>query len=254
MNRLFFTIFIGLVFFQSCNLRKKQAENNLKPDMNKSEEIQSAIIKSALNFEYLSISGKVDISGPIEQSLGIKIRMKRSEILWVSLQVPFIGTEAIRAYIDKDSIKVLSPFQKEYYPRSIKQLSEIAGVNLSLDQLQNAFIGNSIMGYTKNSRISADADSIYAQTQEAPLNIKETLYLNNFRPAYTQIIHEKQNSFFSVLNSDFSSSEKGLKPDKIIINAITAKDRAGLKLEYNSFDFKEITNFPFNVPASYQIR
>lgn len=254
MNRLFLIIGVLFVFFQSCNLRKKQAENNLKPDLNKSEEIQAAIIKSALNFEYLSISGKVDISGPIEQSLGIKIRMKRSEILWVSLQVPFIGTEAIRAYIDKDSIKVISPFQKEYYPRSIKQINEIAGVQLNLDQLQNAFIGNSIMAYTKNSRISADSDSIYTQTQEAPLNIKETLYLNNFRPAYTQILHEKQNTFFSVLNSDFSASEKGNMPTKVFINAITSKDKAGLRLEYNSFDFKEITNFPFNVPASYQIR
>ena len=81
--------------------------------------------------------------------------MYKDSVIWISITGLF-GIEGLRAYITKDSIKIINKQNKIYTGRSVAYLQEVTGLPLDLHSLQDLLIGNpvfldsNIVSYTKS--------------------------------------------------------------------------------------------------------
>ena len=120
------------------------------------KEVYKKILGNHITFT--TFSGKVDLDYKDGDGKNINanghIRMYRDSVIWLLLTGP-LGIEGVRAYITKDSVKLLYKQDKIYTARSISFLQEITALPLDLRTLQDLLLGNpvfldsNITSYTK---------------------------------------------------------------------------------------------------------
>ena len=69
--------------------------------------------------------------------------MYKDSVIWISITALF-GIEGLRAYITKDSVKIINKQDKVYTGRSVAYLQEVTALPLDLHSLQELLIGNPV--------------------------------------------------------------------------------------------------------------
>jgi hypothetical protein len=87
---------------------------------------------------YTTFSAKVDVEyrdgDGKKYDVNANIRMYKDSVIWVSVTA-ILGIEGLRAYITKDSVKLLNKQDKVYTARSVTFLQEVTELPLSLSSL-----------------------------------------------------------------------------------------------------------------------
>jgi hypothetical protein len=96
---------------------------------------------------YKTFSAKVDVDyqdgDGKKYDVNANIRMYKDSVIWVSVTA-ILGIEGLRAYITKDSVKLLNKQDKIYTARSVSFLQEVTALPLSLSTLQDLLVGNPV--------------------------------------------------------------------------------------------------------------
>src|SRR5205814_9312530 len=71
------------------------------------------------------------------------LRMFKDSIIWIDIHA-FLGIEALKALITRDSVKILDKQNKLYTGRSIEFLQEVSALPVDLSTLQDLLIGNAV--------------------------------------------------------------------------------------------------------------
>ena len=163
-------IFIAAVaFFTSCRpTRKIQTAIDKKDSVVLAKPVvedSAAFIRenytrlSAQHIEFTTFTAKMDVdyvggNGKKENANAI-LRMYKDSAIWVAVTGLF-GIEGMRAYITRDSIRIINKIDKIYTGRSVAYVQEVTGLPLDLHSLQELLIGNpvfldssNIVSYTK---------------------------------------------------------------------------------------------------------
>ena len=116
-----------------------------------------SILMNRIN--YTTFSAKMDVEyrdgDGKKYDVNAVIRMYKDSVIWVSVTA-ILGIEGLRAYITKDSVKLLNKQDKVYTARSVSYLQEVTALPLSLSTLQDLLVGNpvflepNIVSYSKS--------------------------------------------------------------------------------------------------------
>jgi len=102
--------------------------------------------KNQFNFEWLAMKVDAEMSAKGE-SRGFKanIRMRRDSVIWISIS-PALGIEVFRVLITPDSVKYISriPDDKYYYAGGFTAVTDLAGVDMDFNMIQDLLIGNAV--------------------------------------------------------------------------------------------------------------
>ncbi|MFM8710814.1 MAG: DUF4292 domain-containing protein, partial [Sphingomonadales bacterium] len=101
-----------------------------------SKRINYTTFNAKMDVDYEEGDGK-------KLSVNAQLRIYKDSVIWASLTA-LLGIEGLRAYITRDSVKLLDKQNKIYIARSVAYLREITALPLDLYSLQELLIGNPV--------------------------------------------------------------------------------------------------------------
>lgn len=248
-------LFFTLIFSTSCRSKKIQSSVCL-PDnggVNKESknEVFKTIEKNRFEFEYFSASANGDFSdGANEYGLNASLRMQRNEKIWIS--VSFLFIEAARILIDKDSVYILNYLEKSATVRSLGYVSNYLGTQLSIGQIQDALVGNSVLQHDVNSSLDNSNGQLKIITRIKQFLFDEILNPENFRPLKVNTTETGGKNKLDLEYSDYTQVNCRLLPQKVQLLAVTNTSTITASLNYSDISTEPITSWPFNIPAKYE--
>lgn len=148
MSVRFFLAVFSIALISACSKTKKTAAvTDQEPLRNRSAGYLLRHYEKN-KFDYTWIGMKVDadfLSNGETQGFKATIRMHKDSAIWISI-TPALGIEMIRILITPDSLRYLSkiPDNKYYYTGGFEVISNLVGVDLDFEMLQDLLIGNAL--------------------------------------------------------------------------------------------------------------
>lgn len=205
--------------------------------------------------QYTTFSGKIDVEYRDDDGkkydVNAVVRMYRDSVIWVSVTA-ILGIEGLRAYITKDSVKLLNKADKIYTARSVSYLQEVTALPLSLTSLQDLLIGNpvfldsNIISYSRNSgsisllSLGDFFKNLFTITSDNKLTISSKL--DDVEEMRNRTCYLSYDNYESKKGPNFSTRRS--------IN-VSEKKKLDIKLNYKQYEFNETLSFPFTVPKNY---
>ncbi|TCJ13308.1 DUF4292 domain-containing protein [Flaviaesturariibacter flavus] len=268
MNRLL-TLICIVILASSCRSTRKigVAINNRKD----SSQVASAsgradslaFIHGALqqlgghHITYKTFSAKVNIdykdATNKNYNVNATIRMQKDSAIWISANA-LLGIEAIRAYITRDSVKILDKLNKVYTARSMRFLQEQTDMPLTLSIMEDLIVGNPVFLDTVGSYTRNPSSGTVTMLSVGTL-FKHLLTLNesNMTLAHSKIddVDPAQSRTADITYDDYAASNGVLFSTKRQLLLSEVK-KLNIKLDFRAYDFGVPVSFPFGIPKNYK--
>lgn len=233
---LFALISVMMPAFSSCKTTKPAAAstkaNNgtnktaIAATHSKDDAVVELYNKANTDIHILTSKIAVDAKiGGKEVSANGTLRIKKDEVIQVSLQVPLLGIEIGRLEITPDYILVVDRYHKQYVKVPISELTAKAKTNLDFYSLQALFMNQIFLPGNKET----------SEKDMQSFNINETTDSNQT----TQLTYSDQK-----LGYTFSLQNNGLLSESTIA---TQNKSYKLKWDYSSFKNFENRSFPHSM-------
>ncbi|MBU6307389.1 MAG: DUF4292 domain-containing protein [Bacteroidetes bacterium] len=185
-------------------------------------------------------------------SVNAQVRIYKDSVIWASLTA-LLGIEGLRAYITRDSVKLLDKQNKVYIARSVAYLREITALPLDLFSLQELLVGNPVFfdsTFTSYSRAPGTISLHGVNTFFKLLfTIGETDKL--LQSAKFDDLDEIRNRTSFLLYGEYEN--KAGFPFSLKRNiSVSEKKKLNVEIRYRQYAFNETLSFPFSVPKNYR--
>lgn len=206
-------------------------------------KIEFNTFSAKINVDYESGDGK-------KYDVNANLRMYKDSVIWISITA-ILGVEGLRAYITKDSVKLLNKQDKIYTARSVSYLQELTALPLDLHTLQEVIMGNPVF---------VDSNFISYSTTETTVSIltigewfKNLLTLSKSgRLEHCKLddVNIAKSRTCNLTYEDYENKEGVNFASKRRI-LVTEKSKLDIKLNFKQYKFNETLSFPFSVPKNY---
>ena len=240
------------------------------------------IADSTLDFETL-YAKKIDLTlRDKEKSHSLKaiLRVQRDSFIWISVTAP-LGVEVARALFTQDSVKFISPREKEYLLSDYSVFSEKFDVDLNFNCLQR-ILTNQFFDFTsctssvdRNKRYKFDKSGedyvLYSLEQRAIGRKLKRLYKRkrknkeftlvmqkvhinpvNFRPNAVSIEDLEEELEVSVRYARFKDFEGKLFPERLVFKLLSDTDDLELTLDFTRLEFDVKVSPSFRISNKYK--
>jgi len=258
-------------FFTSCRSTKKiqtalvkrdTIQTNVLSDLERARLDSIAFIQEqyvqlqAKRIQYTTFNAKLDVDyedGTGQQlNLNAQLRMYKDSVIWASITA-ILGIEGLRAYITRDSVKLLDKQNKIYIARSVAYLNEVTALPLDLRSLQDLLIGNpvflgsSLHAYSKgNGTISLQGANSFFRLL---FNIAEQEKILLSTKLDDLDLTRNRTSFLGYAEYD---NRNGITFSQRRNIAVSEKKKLNVELRFKQYAFNETLSFPFSIPKNYR--
>ncbi len=268
MMRAILILLTGTILMTSCRstrkiqtaIAKKDSVQVLSPPLKSGDDSVAFIRQTVdtmragiINFTTFSAKVNVDYQGTDGKKYDVNanLRMYKDSAIWISITAVF-GIEGLRAFITKDSVKILNKQDKVYTARSVAYLQEVTALPLDLHSLQQILVGNPVF-----------VDSVIISYSKAGNTIslltignwfKNLLTLNEMFRIENSKLDDTDNTRSRTCNLSYSDYEnkKGVLFSTKRRITVAEKSKLDIKLDFKSYDFNETLSFPFSVPKNFK--
>ena len=135
-----FFAYIILMSICSCGVKKTITNDN-------HEQIDINALINQINTpktvsDWLFVKGKIKFKSNNDKiGLGFSMKIRPDSLIWVSINAPILG-EVNRLMLTKDSVYSINRTNNSYLIRSLDQLENDLGVNLSFNKIENLLLSN----------------------------------------------------------------------------------------------------------------
>lgn len=270
MIRLYYIATATVILLSSCHHGKHIQKTIVKADTAVKTpppattviiEDTAALIREHLaglqknKIEFTTFSAKIDLDytdgNGKNMDATAHLRIYKDSVIWVSITGP-LGIEGIRAYITRDSVKLLDKQRKVYTARSVSFLQEMTDLPLDLASLQNLLVGNPLFVDSAISSFSRNDPNItMLSTGEFFKNLITLSASDNLlQSSQLKDVDETRTRTSLLTYDDYEASNGKQFPAKRKIE-VTDNKKLLLKMNFKQYDFNETLSFPFSVPKSY---
>ena len=247
MNRhsiLVITIFA--VLFSACNKK-------LLP----TSTIEKEYGLEKFDFDYLEARTKIKYDGPDKGiTSSATIRMKKDSIIWISI-TPFLGVEAARGMITKDTVVFLDRVNKIAYRYNFESLSRMVNFDLNFEMLQSIILGNQVFSFESKDQFSKTINQIKIKQQRDRFNLSTTADQQLRKVTSIDVSEEGSNNTMKLNFSNYETVSQQAFPYQIDISILSeqnnqAPEETSVKVSYSKVEVSnERISFPFSVPSKY---
>ncbi len=270
MNRILLLLAIAVPLIFSCRstrkiqtaITKKDSVQVVDDSLRKSAEDSLAVIrqglenisKNTINYTTFSAKLNVDYSGTDAKNnnMNVNLRMYKDSAIWISITA-LLGIEGLRAYITKDSVKILNKQDKIYMARSVAFLQEVTALPLDLRTLQDILIGNPVF-FDSTSVISYSRSGNTISLLSVGDWFRNLLTINEMGRIENSKLDDVDVNRSRTCNLHYSEYEnkKGVFFSTNRRITVSEKSNLDIKIEVKSYDFNETLSFPFTIPRNYK--
>ena len=198
-----------------------------------------------INVDYVDADDK-------KYNVNVTLRMYKDSLIWVSVNAIF-GIEGLRAFITKDSVKILDKQNKLYTARSIGYLQEVSALPVDLLTLQELLIGNAVFLDSNIVSYSRSANTISLLSIGKVFKNLVTLNENDklLQRIKLDDIDELRNRTGDLTYSDYEN-KRGPNFSKTRKISFAEKKKLDIRLDFKQYSFNEELTFPFSIPKNYK--
>jgi len=209
-----------------------------------SNRINFRTFTAKVNVDYQGFDGK-------KYDVNAHLRILRDSAIWINVNA-FMGIDAMRVLITRDSVKLLNKLDKVYTARRVDYLQEVTELPLDLETLQDLIIGNPVFvdtnvvaystggGITSMLTIGEWFKTLLTLTEpnKGLLRIK----LDDVDISRNRTADLTYNDYEEKKGYPFATKRRIL---------VTEQKRLDIKLDFKQYEFNGEVSFPFNVPKNY---
>lgn len=235
----------------SCKSKKSLTKtvNNTSVNRDSKTDVFSAVQSNRFEFEYFSANAVCDYSGsPVP--ISVNVRMQRGQKIWMSASAIFF--EVARVLITPDSVHIINYSDKTITSRKIDFIAAYTGTPLTINQIQDALVGNSILTHDNNSSYENTAEAMKITTRIKQFLLIEAFNTETFRPAKINADEAGTANKLEVIYSDFVEQNSRILPSLVSLSAVTNTQQMKASLKYSDISTLTITDWPFKIPAKYE--
>lgn len=238
-------IFSLFVFVSSCKTTKDTGiTSKINPSI-KSKKLEKIIHQNDFDINYFSSKIRVLYN---KQSFTANLRMKKGEVIWLSLTGPF-GIEGARVKITKDQFQMINRLNGTYYNEPLSFVEKFLPLKVDFAMLENLLLGNFIEKDIKKQKIETKDQNYIVKGDVDGFEILYYLLANGKlekiaidNQTETQNIDVDYKKYEKFDNQEFSVRREFLIKDNL--------DRNFIDLKFYKMNTSEVS-FPFKVPSSY---
>lgn len=277
-----FVVLLLFVCLVSCRSAKTVIKEKVElPNVTEGRLFKN-VVDSALDFNTL-YAKKIDLTlrdGKKENTLKAMLRIQRDSFIWVSVTAP-LGIEVARVLFTPDSIKFISPREKEYFLSDYSYFSEKFDVDLTFDCFQK-ILSNHFFDFTsctslvdRNKRYKLDKsgdDYVLYSLEEKAIGRKlkrlykkkrknkeftlvlQKVHINpdNFRPNLISIEDLEEKIGVSVNYERFNRFGERLFPSRLIFKLFSKTDDIEVTMDFSRLEFDVDVSPSFKISSKYK--
>lgn len=244
---------IAVVLFSLASCKTKQAvlAEGSAGEEKAVKEIIDGHYKNTKDFKTLLIKGSVDYAdSKNKQSVNVEIRIKKDEIILVSVRA--LGFNVAKAIITPDRVSYYERIGNNYFEGSYAALSKWLGTELDFAKVQNMLTGEALFDLTKGKyAASLEKGQHKLQSMDRSAIAKQFFFEANY--LLKKELIEQAGQEPRSLEIEYPAHReypKGILPATIKIEA-EQKDRVNISIDYNTVTFDENLTFPYEVPEGF---
>ena len=246
-----FSLVLVVVFLASC----KSAKKVVSSDVDKSFTTKKIIQNHYQNeLDFTTLSGRLKINyddGENSQSLGVSLRMKKDEAIWISGPSPL---SIVKAIITPERVSFYNKLENEYFDGDFSYLSKLLGTELDFEKVQNVLLGNAILDLREDKYASNITEGNYELSPKRQNDLFAILFSlepTNFKIA-TQELSQSIEKRLLKMNYQYQTIDTKILPATINIEATSKEDKTLIKLDYRGMEFGKRLNFPYKIPKGFK--
>src|SRR5687767_1161152 len=217
--------------------------------------VMENIKKNHIDFNTFSAKIKVDYtdSRGRQPDVNAFVRIKKDDLIWISINATFLNVEAFRILISKDSVLILNKLEKQVEFHSLDYLEEIAKIPLDFKTLQDLIIGNPVFLGKKIVAYKRTENRILISTVDDHFKNLLTLAVNNNLVERSKLddINVAFNRTADLTYYNYEN-RSGISFSTLREITVAEKTRVDISLDFKQYDFNKDLSFPFNIPKNYK--
>ena len=206
--------------------------------------------KQAARFKTLQSKLKITLNqNEKQQSHVVSFRVKKDEILWINSLF-----SVIRAKVTPKKISFYNKLDNTYFEGGYKYLSDLLGVELDFQKVQNLLIGETLFDLKNDTYKSSINDESYVVQPKKQHKLFKILFLldpTHFKVKSQKISQRKQFRHLKIGYIAYQKVDEQLFPKHIKVNAFEANQEFVLSLEFKTITLNDNLKFPFKIPSGF---
>ncbi|WP_397445142.1 DUF4292 domain-containing protein [Polaribacter sp. R77954] len=250
MKSLKYILFF-IVIFTSCKTTKNMMDANAIAKNISARKVAKKHI--AANFDKKTVDAKLKVNfdnGKTKQGLTVNLKIKKDEVIWLK------GSKFLtvfKAEITPTSVRYYSSVFKNSFEGDFSMIEKLLGVEINFEQLQNLFLGQSLLNVKEIDQKVEIANNRYIlspEKQAALFDIFFTINPAHFKLDEQNIVNTEKNLRLDVNYPSYNLVQNSVFPSAVNIVAKNPKSTTIIDLVYKSVIFDTDVFMSFNIPNS----
>lgn len=248
MNKLVIVLVYFLFFGASCSTSKIPVFTKTFSQ----EEVVAALLRH--NHEFAWFQGKATAmirTSRESQTVKVVIRMEKDSATW--FQVKKFEVEAFRMLVTPDEYTILNRLESSYMTGSMDNIREMAGMDISFEDLQNLLFGNIVLPEGDSIDMKQDGEFVIVEFSSGEWQIQYSLDKKQLRIREARIFNEEGKE----LQVGFESYKKLANGMMMAhVRTIRFPEEPGvqgvLRLDFTEMEVNVPKELKFVVPSHYR--
>jgi len=240
-----------LLFFNSCGILKPKTPKSMNTAS--TNKLLENYRQSLFSESTVQAKIKARYEDPkMSQTLSIKLRIKKDEIIWMSGS--FLGIPLAKVKITPTRVQYYEKIKHTYFDGDFSLLSRFLGTDIKFEQLQNMLVGQSLLDLDTQFISEQDGQSLKLtpKNQEALYSIFYWLNPQHFKLDKQALNNTKEKQSLTINYPVYQQIENTYFPKMVIIDAVQPKQSTHIELDYRNVVFNRELRFPFQIPDNYK--
>jgi len=243
-------IMAAVLLVVSCKSKKLATDGSLDSALS-----TKAIIKNhyANTLDFKTLRGKMKIDytdGDMSQGFSVSLRMEKDKAIWISATLGIV-----KAYITPDRVTFYNRLENEYFDGDFTYLSNLLGVELDFEKVQNLLLGNALFDLRKEKYDASISEMNYELAPRNPRDLFQTLFRiepTNFKMNLQQLSQPLKKRLLEVEYKNYQEVQNRILPNDIEIVATQRSQRSLIDITYKNIEFNKPIKFPYKIPSGFK--
>jgi len=240
-----------LLMTLGCKSIKTTTKDGLLNDKLTAKQLIKEHERKRVDFKTLQAKVKISYSeGNQEQNYTVNLRIENNKTIWINATLGLA-----RAKITPEKVQFYDKINNQYFDGDYQLLSDLLGVELDFNKVQNLLLGNALFKLEANSYKASIHEQSYVLSPKQQNTMLELFFLlnpNHFKMDSQQLYQPIKRRMLQIDYKAYQEIEKQIVPENIHIVAVENQDEIVMDLEYKSIKLNENLRFPFKIPKGYK--
>jgi hypothetical protein len=246
-------VLLLVIVFTSCKIKKSTVDSGASIKELSIRKVLKKHASADFNKKTIAAKFKVDFEdNKMKQSISVSLKIKKDEVIWLK------GTKFInvfKAKITPEGVQFYSPIEKIYFEGDFSVLEKLLGIEINFQQLQNLFLGQSIIAPKKERQKVAVINNLHVVTPLVQASLFDVFFAIDplhFKLSYQSIINTSKRQRLDINYPSYTLVEDAFFPELIKIKAKRNKEITSIDFNLKSIVFDVPIDTSFTIPKGYK--